>query len=69
MTPGMQLLGVNSEAFSVANLRQAIVAAENSKAPIKLLLKRDKEFITLTIDYHSGLRYPNWRELSRHPTV
>ena len=67
MTPGMQLLGVNSEAFSVANLRQAIVAAENSKAPIKLLLKRDKEFITLTIDYHSGLRYPHLERVESTP--
>ena len=67
MTPGMQLLGVNNEAFSVANLRQAIVVAENSKEPIKLLLKRDKEFITLTVDYHGGLRYPHLERVESTP--
>jgi predicted metalloprotease with PDZ domain len=59
MTPGMQLLGVNSQTFTIANLRQAIVGAENNTESIKLLLKQDKEFITLTVDYHGGLRYPH----------
>ena len=67
MTPGMQLLGVNGQAFSVANLRQAIVGAENSKEPIKLLLKREKEFITLTVDYHGGLRYPHLERVEATP--
>ena len=67
MTPGMQLLGVNGQAFSVANLRQAIVGAKNSKEPIKLLLKREKEFITLTVDYHGGLRYPHLERVEATP--
>jgi predicted metalloprotease with PDZ domain len=59
VTPDMRLLAVNDLAFSIAHLREAIVAAEKSKEPIKLLLKREKEFITITLDYHSGLRYPH----------
>jgi predicted metalloprotease with PDZ domain len=59
MTPEMELQAVNDQAFSISNLRQAILAAEKSNAPIKLLLKRAKEFITLTVDYHAGLRYPH----------
>jgi predicted metalloprotease with PDZ domain len=67
MTPGMQLAGVNGQAFSVANLRQAIVAAENSREPVKLLLKREKEFITLAVKYHGGLRYPHLERVESTP--
>jgi len=63
MTPGMRLQGVNDQAFSIANLREAILAAEHNKAPIKLLLKRDKEFVTLLVDYHGGFRYPHLERL------
>jgi predicted metalloprotease with PDZ domain len=59
MTPDMQLQAVNDQAFSIANLRQAILAAEKNNAPIKLLLKRAKEFIAINVDYHGGLRYPH----------
>jgi hypothetical protein len=69
MTPEMQLQGVNDQAFSVANLREAIVAAENNHAPIRLLLKRGKEFITLTVDYHSGLRYPHLQRVESTPDL
>jgi predicted metalloprotease with PDZ domain len=59
IVPGMRLQAVNDQAFSIPNLRDAIVTAERSSAPIKLLLKRDKEFITVMLDYHGGLRYPH----------
>ncbi len=59
MTPGMKLQAVNDQAFSNSSLRAAIVAAEKNNAPIKLLVKRDEEFLTLSIDYHGGLRYPH----------
>lgn len=67
MIPGMQLLGVNGQAFSVANLRQAIVGSENSGAPVKLLLKREKEFITLAVEYRGGLRYPHLERVESTP--
>ncbi|MGC0773007.1 MAG: hypothetical protein WB543_08735 [Candidatus Acidiferrum sp.] len=59
MTPGMELEGVNDQSFSVANLRGAILSAENGGEPIKLLLKRDGQFVTMSLDYHRGLRYPH----------
>jgi len=67
VTPDMQLQAVNDQAFSTSNLREAIVAGEKSNAPIKLLLKRDKEFITLTADYHQGLRYPHLERVESMP--
>ncbi|HXW89418.1 MAG TPA: peptidase M61 [Terriglobales bacterium] len=69
MTPEMQLQAVNDQAFSISNLRQAILAAEKSSAPIKLLLKRDKEFIALTVDYHAGLRYPHLDRVESTPDL
>lgn len=67
MTPEMQLQGVNDQTFSVSNLREAILAAEKSNAPIKLLVKRDKEFLTLNVDYHGGLRYPHLERVESMP--
>ena len=69
ITPGMRLQAVNDQAFSVANLRQTIIAAENNSAPIKLLLKREKEFITVMLDYHGGLRYPHLERVGSAPDL
>jgi hypothetical protein len=65
----MRLQAVNDQAFTVVNLREAIIAAENSSTPIKLLLKRDKEFITVTLDYHGGLRYPHLERVGSTPDL
>jgi len=67
LTPEMQLQAVNDQAFSPSNLRGAILAAEKGEAPIKLLLKRGDEFLTLTIDYHGGLRYPHLERVESMP--
>lgn len=67
VTPEMQLEAVNDHAFSVANLREAILAAEKNAAPIKLLLKRENEFLTVNVDYHGGLRYPHLERVESVP--
>ena len=67
MTPEMKLQAVNDQSFSVKNLREAILAAENSGAPIKFLVKRDGEFLTLNVDYHGGLRYPHLQRVEATP--
>ena len=46
ITPDMQLQAVNDQKYTAAVLREAILAAEKSKEPIKLLLKRGDEFVT-----------------------
>jgi predicted metalloprotease with PDZ domain len=69
ITPEMQLQAVNDESFSPAKLRAAIVAAEQSNAPIKLLVKRDGEFTTISIDYHGGLRYPHLERVASTPNL
>lgn len=67
ITTEMQLKAVNDESFSIANLREAILAAENSNKSIKLLMKSGKEFITLNVDYHGGLRYPHLERVDSTP--
>ena len=69
ITPGIRLQAVNDQAFSIANLREAIATAENSSAPIKLLLKWDKEFTTVTLDYHGGFRYPHLERVGSTPDL
>lgn len=69
LTPDMQLQAVNDQAFSVANLRQAIIDAEKNNAPIKLLLKREDQFVTVNIDYHGGLRYPHLERVEGTPDL
>jgi hypothetical protein len=59
ITPDMQLEAVNDQKSTAAILREAILSAEKSKEPIKLLLKRGDEFVTVNLDYHGGMRYPH----------
>lgn len=69
ITPDMQVQGVNDQAFNVANLRQAILTAEKNNSPIKLLLKRDDQFLTVTVDYNGGLRYPHLERVEGTPDL
>jgi predicted metalloprotease with PDZ domain len=66
MTSDMHLDAVNGKAFSLDVLRDAIRDAEKDTSAIRLLVKRGKEFETLEINYHRGLRYP---KLSRVEAV
>ena len=50
----MQLQAVNDQNYTAAGLRETILAAEYNKEPIKLLLKRGDEFVTVSLDYHGG---------------
>jgi predicted metalloprotease with PDZ domain len=67
ITPDMQLQAVNDQKFTVPALREVIIAAEQSKEPIKLLLKRGDEFVTVSLDYHGGMRYPHLERVEATP--
>jgi predicted metalloprotease with PDZ domain len=67
ITPDMQLQAVNDQKYTAAGLREAILAAENNKAPIKLLLKRGDDFLTVSLDYHGGMRYPHLERVEPTP--
>jgi predicted metalloprotease with PDZ domain len=59
IVPDMQLQAVNDQKYTAAVLREAIVAAEKTSNPIKLLLKNGDQFLTINLDYHGGPRYPH----------
>lgn len=67
ITPDMQLQAVNDQKYSAAGLRETILAAEQGKDPIKLLLKRGDQFLTVTLDYHGGMRYPHLERVENTP--
>jgi predicted metalloprotease with PDZ domain len=65
--PDMQLQAVNDQKYTAAGLRETILGAEKSKGPIKLLLKRGDEFVTVSLDYHGGMRYPHLERVETTP--
>lgn len=67
ITPDMQLQAVNDQKYTPAVLRETILAAEKSQEPIKLLLKRGDEFVTISLDYHGGMRYPHLERVETTP--
>lgn len=67
ITPDMQLQAVNDQKYTAAVLRETILAAEKSQEPIKLLLKRGDEFVTVSVDYHNGMRYPHLERVETTP--
>ena len=69
ITPDMQLEAVNDQKYTAAILRETILAAEKTKEGIKLLLKRDDEFVTVTLDYHVGMRYPHLERVANAPDL
>ena len=67
VTPDMQLQAVNDVKYTPAGLRETILAAEKNQEPIKLLLKRGDEFLTVSLDYHGGMRYPHLEKVGTAP--
>jgi predicted metalloprotease with PDZ domain len=67
MTSDMQLQAVNDQTYTAAGLRENILAAEKSKEPIKLLLKRGDEFVSVSLDYHGGMRYAHLERVETTP--
>ncbi len=62
LNDSVQLLAVNSRAYTAERLAEAITAAKAdkaaSKAPVQLLVKEGDTFRTVSIPYNGGLRYP-----------
>jgi len=59
LTEGMEILAVNGIAYSADVLKAAIRSAEQSSAPIELIVKQQDRFRVASIDYHGGLRFPH----------
>lgn len=58
---GMTIVAVNGTAYSADGIKAAITAAKGAGKAMELLVKRDDKYMTITVDYHDGLRWP-WLE-------
>ena len=67
ITPGMHLEAVNDQKYTVTGMREAIVAAEKNNIPVKLLFKRGDAYITVSLDYHNGLRMAHLQRVDAVP--
>lgn len=68
LVPGMTLVAVNHEAFSLDRLTQAIARAAADATADMVLLARDGDlYRTCRIDYHGGLRYARLVRSEGHP--
>lgn len=63
LTTAAELLAVNGRAFSDEALRDAIVAAEGGKDPIKLIVRSGRLVREVAIQWNGGLRYPRLEKI------
>jgi predicted metalloprotease with PDZ domain len=55
---GMKIVAVGGTEFSGDLFKRALTEAKTSKKPIDLIVKQDKAYRTIKLDYSLGLRYP-----------
>ncbi|MBH1992989.1 MAG: M61 family metallopeptidase, partial [Sphingomonadaceae bacterium] len=55
---GSKIVAVNGDEFSGDVFKNAITQAKDPKKPVQIILRQDKYYRTLTLDYSGGLRYP-----------
>jgi predicted metalloprotease with PDZ domain len=59
VSTGATVVAVNGQDYSDDVLKNAITAAKSDTAPIRLLLKFQGGYRTVSVDYHGGLQYPH----------
>ncbi|RVT38888.1 M61 family metallopeptidase [Sphingobium algorifonticola] len=55
---GAKVLAVNGREFSGDAFKEALTAAKDVKRPVELIVRHEKTFRTIKLDYSGGLRYP-----------
>jgi predicted metalloprotease with PDZ domain len=61
------LVAVNSRTFTPDRLKDAIVAAKGSSAPVELLIKDGDLYRSVRVEYHEGLKYPHLERIPGTP--
>ena len=64
---GTTVIAVNGQEYDKDVLEDAVKAAKDSKAPIKLMVKEFDRYRTVDVDYHGGLRYPHLERIEGKP--
>jgi len=65
---GATIVAVNGQAYSNDRFRDAIRAAHDGRAPIRLMVKRGDRYNEVALDYHGGLRYPALERVGTGPS-
>jgi len=60
---GVKIVAVNGVEFSTDNFKAALTAAKDPKKPVVMIVKQEKAYRTITLDYTLGLRYPRLEKL------
>ncbi|MHB8215539.1 MAG: M61 family metallopeptidase [Candidatus Sulfotelmatobacter sp.] len=67
--PGMTLIAVNGRTWTPQVLRAALKAAQETPAPIELLVENAQFFQTYSISYHAGEQNPHLERVSGQPDL
>ncbi len=65
ITAGTTLLATDGRAYDADGLKEAIRAAATSGQPIALLVKKGDRFLTASIPYKGGLKYPRLEKVAK----
>ena len=68
ITPGMQVITVNSSRFSLATVEEAVRQTKKG-VPLELLVANGNFTGVHRLDYHDGLKYPRLERDSSHPDL
>ncbi|MXO65460.1 M61 family metallopeptidase [Altericroceibacterium endophyticum] len=63
MTVGDEVVAVNDAAYTPDKLTGALAAAQDTKDPIRVLIKQGDDFQTLSFSYFEGARYPHLEKI------
>jgi predicted metalloprotease with PDZ domain len=58
-SPGMSIIAVDGQKYTIAVLDAAIAAAQTTHKPIALLVEDSDYYRTLSVEYYDGPRYPH----------
>jgi predicted metalloprotease with PDZ domain len=65
LTAGTYVVAVNGREYRPERLREAIVTAHDTRAPIELIVKSLDRYRVLHIPYYDGLKYPRLERLEK----
>ncbi len=67
LTTNTTLVAVNGRTYSADLLKRTIAEAASGGAAVELIVKRQDQYRTVTLDYRGGLRYPHFEPIAGRP--
>ncbi len=67
LTTNTTLVAVNGRTYSADLLKRMITEAASGGAMVELIVRRQDQFRTVTLDYRGGLRYPHFEPIAGRP--